>query len=393
MKRSSTGGGGDGGKKQKGADFEGDFPRGKPSASDREDMKMKPQHKVVRKSEGESSLFKSEGARENQEAAAAELAKEKKKIRGKNLKATTAKRTARAKSDAKLTRGGEETEDLGDAWSEREMKLPKVVEPLRFKKVNEGMLLLGVNEGMLLLGVVKEVREAVNEGMLLLGVVKEVREAEALISLPNNLSGWVEVDQEVREAEALISLPHNLSGWVEVDQALISLPNNLSGWIEVDQVSDELENLIEESLEDEDAEPPALSDFLWVGLSVRCMVLSTAIVSGKGKQASSHHKHINVSVKPSLVNRGLSIGSVHVGMKLYGAVSAIEEHGYAVSLGNRELNAFLPFDEVLYTDMSLHTGMMTLTAGDRNGKLKVGQLVEGRVTKLQKGTHLLPLSQ
>ena len=51
------------------------------------------------------------------------------------VQASTAKRTARAKSDARLTRGGEETEDLGDAWSEREMKLPKVVEPLRFKKV------------------------------------------------------------------------------------------------------------------------------------------------------------------------------------------------------------------------------------------------------------------
>jgi len=46
MKRSSTGGGGDGGKKQKGAqDFEGDFPRGKPAASDMKDMK-KPQTKV-----------------------------------------------------------------------------------------------------------------------------------------------------------------------------------------------------------------------------------------------------------------------------------------------------------------------------------------------------------
>ena len=47
MKRSSTGGGGDGGKKQKGADFEGDFPRGKPAASDMKDMK-KPQTKVRR---------------------------------------------------------------------------------------------------------------------------------------------------------------------------------------------------------------------------------------------------------------------------------------------------------------------------------------------------------
>jgi hypothetical protein len=34
-----------------------------------------------------------------------------------------------------MMKGGEETEDLGDGWSERETKLPKSVEPLRFKKV------------------------------------------------------------------------------------------------------------------------------------------------------------------------------------------------------------------------------------------------------------------
>ena len=36
-------------------------------------------------------------------------------------------------------------------------------------------------------------------------------------------------------------------------------------------------------------------------------------------------------------------------MRLYGAVSAVEEHGYAVSLGSRELTAFLPFDEVQFS--------------------------------------------
>ena len=49
--------------------------------------------------------------------------------------ATTAKRAQRARSDARMMKGGEETEDLGDGWSERETKLPKSVEPLRFKKV------------------------------------------------------------------------------------------------------------------------------------------------------------------------------------------------------------------------------------------------------------------
>jgi hypothetical protein len=53
-------------------------------------------------------------------------------------------------------------------------------------------------------------RAQINEGMLLLGMVKEVREAEALISLPNNLTGWVEVDEVCPTPLHLLpaSLPH-----------------------------------------------------------------------------------------------------------------------------------------------------------------------------------------
>ena len=35
----------------------------------------------------------------------------------------------------------------------------------------------------------------INAGMLLMGIIKEVREADALVSLPNNLTGFVEVDE------------------------------------------------------------------------------------------------------------------------------------------------------------------------------------------------------
>ena len=259
------------------------------------------------------ALFKSPDAKAKQAAApGGDGAKKKdsKKFRGKVLPATTAARAKRKKSVDAQKRLGEEQEDLDSNWAEGGMRIPKFVEPLRFRKVNEGMLLLGV--------------------------IKEVREAEALVSLPNNLTGWVEVGE----------------------------------------VSDELSELIEAALEDEDAEVPALEDYLHVGMPVRCAVLSTAVVSGK---QSGHHKNITVSLKPSRVNAGLSYGSVHVGMALYGAIASVEEHGYTVSLGTEELSAFLPLSEASDTT-AFPTGV------------KVGQLVESVVKKLQSGKKLAILT-
>jgi len=123
-------------------------------------------------------------------------------------------------------------------------------------------------------------------------------------------------------------------------------------------------------------EVPALEDYLRVGMPVRCAVLSTAVVSGK---QSGHHKNITVSLKPSRVNAGLSYGSVHVGMALYGAIASVEEHGYTVSLGTEELSAFLPLSEASDTT--------AFPAG-----VKVGQLVESVIKKLQSGKKLAILT-
>eukprot|EP00961_Rhodomonas_salina_P195045 2633410-Rhodomonas_salina.1 len=188
------------------------------------------------------------------------------------------------------------------------MRIPREVKPLRFKNVNEGMFLAGV--------------------------VKEVREAEALVSLPNNLTGWVEVDH----------------------------------------VSDELNELIESTLEDDEADAPALSDYLWPGKLVRCVVLSTATVSGK---KSGSHKHVAVSLKPSLCNSGLSLGSVHAGLAVYGAVASVEDHGVKISLGTSEAEAFLPFNNI---------------PEHLKSTMRVGQLVEGVVKRVNVGGRLATLT-
>ena len=259
----------------------------------------------------DDTLFKSGAEKAKGASAAGDGPRKETKFRGKAAKPTTATRMKRKRSEDAVKRQGGVQEDLDSNWAEGGMRIPKFVEPLRFRKVNTGMLLLGV--------------------------IKEVREAEALVSLPNNLTGWVEVDE----------------------------------------VSDELSELIETSLDDDDAEPPALEDYLHVGMPVRCAVLSTAVVSGK---QSGHHKNITVSLKPSRVNAGLSYSSVHVGMALYGAVASVEEHGYTVSLGTEELSAFLPLSEVSGQSSAFPSGV------------RAGQLVECVVKKLQSGKKLAILT-
>ena len=305
MKRASSEGDSD--KKPKKPSISSDaaaFPRG---AAPRAPKEASP---AARRPDSDT-LFKSGDAKASKSPGGADAVKKDNTFRGKSIKATTATRTKRKRSVDAQKRLGEKQEDLDSNWADGGMRIPKFVEPLRFRKVNEGMLLLGV--------------------------IKEVRDAEALVSLPNNLTGWVEVGE----------------------------------------VSDELSELIETALEEEDAEVPALEDYLRIGMPVRCVVLSTAIVSGK---QSGHHKNITVSLKPSRVNAGLSYGSVHVGMALYGAIASVEEHGYTVSLGTEELSAFLPL-----TDVSEDSTAFP-------GRVRVGQLVECVVKKLQSGKKLAILT-
>lgn len=159
---------------------------------------------------------------------------------------------------------------------------------------------------------------------------------------------------------------------VRESDALISLPNNLTGFVEVDEVSDELNVLIEEALDVEDAEAPALSDYLWPGKSVCCVILSTATVNKK--------KHITVSLKPSRFNHALSLDNCHVGMSVYGAVSAVEDHGYTVAMGTNEVSAFIP--------LAAGKGM-----GRAGGVPLVGQLISAVASKVQEGQKLLVLDK
>lgn len=67
---------------------------------------------------------------------------------------------------------------------------------------------------------------------------------------------------------------------------------------------------------------------------VRCAILSLA------KEVDG--RHIELSLRASVVNKGLSLSQLAAGCGVYGSVASAEDHGYVVWLGLEGLTAFLP---------------------------------------------------
>lgn len=70
---------------------------------------------------------------------------------------------------------------------------------------------------------------------------------------------------------------------------------------------------------------------------VRCAIISLA------KEAGG--RHIELSLRASVINKGLSLSQLTKGSGVYGSVTSAEDHGYVVSLGLDGVTAFLPMKD------------------------------------------------
>lgn len=59
----------------------------------------------------------------------------------------------------------------------------------------------------------------------------------------------------------------------------------------------------------------------------------------------SDGRHIELSLRPSVVNKGVSLSQLAVGCGVYGSVVSCEDHGYVMSLGLEGVTAFLPLKD------------------------------------------------
>ncbi|OMO51868.1 hypothetical protein CCACVL1_29542 [Corchorus capsularis] len=156
----------------------------------------------------------------------------------------------------------------------------------------------------------------ISPGMKLWGVVAEVNEKDLVISLPGGLRGLV------RAADALDSV-----------------------------LADEVEN----------NEGNFLANIFYTGQLVSCIVLQL-----DDDKKETGKRRIWLSLRLSLLHKGVSLDAVQEGMVLTGNVKSIEDHGYILHFGLSSFTGFLPKDE------------------SRDIEVRAGQLVQGVVRRIDK---------
>ncbi|XP_054839484.1 protein RRP5 homolog [Eublepharis macularius] len=179
--------------------------------------------------------------------------------------------------------------------------------------------------------------ESLSEGMLVLGCVKEVNEFELTISLPNGLSGNVQV--------TCICEAYNkmLSEQVATDKFV------------------------------KDLSP--LSDLFSPGMLLRCAVV------GVNKGAEGHHS-IQLSINPKDVNKALNTAALRTGMLISGCISSVEDHGYLIDIGVHAAKAFLPREKA----------QSYFLAKEKGDELKIGQYLNCLIDEVKNSGRIIRIS-
>ncbi|XP_074815521.1 protein RRP5 homolog isoform X1 [Natator depressus] len=179
--------------------------------------------------------------------------------------------------------------------------------------------------------------EALSEGMLLLGCVKESNDFELVVSLPNGLTGFVQVT-------------HICDAYSKMLDAQVAT---------------------EELLEDLNS----LSDLYPPGMLIRCTVTSV------GKTMDGHQS-VKLSINPKDVNKALNTTALRSGMLLSGLVSSVEDHGYLIDIGVSGAKAFLPRQK----------SQSYIKSANKGAELKIGQYLNCLIEEVKNNGRIVRLS-
>ncbi|KAH8550174.1 hypothetical protein BGW37DRAFT_498267 [Umbelopsis sp. PMI_123] len=122
---------------------------------------------------------------------------------------------------------------------------------------------------------------------------------------------------------------------------IVSLPQQLVGSVAITEISDPITKAVEAVAQadedDESSSLPDLSALFKVGQWVRCCIIQ---LTGSDEQEgvsmekrSKQKKKIDLSIKPEIVNSGVSVNDLAKGMSLGMSVQSVEDHGYILSTG------------------------------------------------------------
>ncbi|KAF8745274.1 S1 RNA binding domain, partial [Rhizoctonia solani] len=177
---------------------------------------------------------------------------------------------------------------------------------------------------------------------------------------------------------------------------IVSLPNQLMGHVPIVNVSTQLTARLEatpsnssEAEEEEEEEEdndgvPSLSQMFKSGQYVSCMVKQVRPVSSTidfgAKPRDEEEKaarRVELSIRPTEVNEAVSTGDLRAGFNITGAIQSVEDHGYIVDLGIKDVSGFIPYKDKSNPD---------------ERRLSVGQVVSSTVVKLSENKRLCTLS-
>ncbi|XP_062988666.1 protein RRP5 homolog [Elgaria multicarinata webbii] len=179
--------------------------------------------------------------------------------------------------------------------------------------------------------------ESLTEGVLLLGCVKESNQFELVISLPNGLTGFVQVTH-ICDAYNIM-----LNKQVTTDEHLEDLNS--------------------------------LSDLFSTGMLLRCAVVGVEKTAG-GRQS------IQLTINPKDVNKALNAAGLRPGMLLSGCVSSVEDHGYLIDIGVPAAKAFLPRQKA----------QSYLQSTKKGTELKIGQYLNCLIEEVKNGGRIIRMS-
>ncbi|XP_044293915.1 protein RRP5 homolog isoform X1 [Varanus komodoensis] len=179
--------------------------------------------------------------------------------------------------------------------------------------------------------------KSLSEGMLLLGCVKESNQFELVISLPNGLTGFVQV---TRICDAYNKI--------------------LNKQVATDQHVEDLDTL---------------SDLFCPGMLLRCAVVGV-------EKTATGRQSIQLTINPKDVNKSLNATALRPGMLLSGCISSVEDHGYLIDIGVHNTKAFLPRQKA----------QSYLQSTKKGTELKIGQYLNCLIEEVKNGGRIIRMS-
>lgn len=181
--------------------------------------------------------------------------------------------------------------------------------------------------------------------------------------------------KEIHDLNLVVSLPNNLTGYVSIAEISEKLSKNLEKIAELEEKEDLLSKEEIESKVETDFVMPDLRKMFHIGDLVACMIISL--------ESNNHGKKIELTMKPNLLNSTLEEKDVYVNMMLPAVVHSVEDYGCVMDIGVEGVRGFLRHElnntemkeihdtRMLVEGQTLICNVLTLSDGGRTINLSI----------------------